>query len=154
MIIVQPQFTFILRHCLTFIAFSEMIQFTGNEGELVAASKFQELATPHKKKQKEIHGRGENFVEAEFFGIKKFNKLIEKHGDKCVGFRVFYGSREEDHSTDDIVLGKGKHTSRLIIVPVDAEGNNLIPAAEFGKKDAPGEDAMAGGPLCPTHCGK
>ncbi|CAG4991000.1 hypothetical protein DYBT9275_00656 [Dyadobacter sp. CECT 9275] len=130
------------------------MKFTGDEGELVTLSKVQELTVPHKKREKEFVGRQENFVEAEFFGINKFKKLMDAHGDKCVGFRVYYGNRQEDHSADEIVFGKGKNTSRLIIVPVDADGNDLVKGIRSGLKDAPQQQALTGGPICPRQCGQ
>lgn len=129
-----------------------MSKFTGEEGELISVTRVKELTHPHKKREKDFVGRGENFVQAEFFGLKKFNKLIEKYGDKCAGFRVYYGNQLEEHGQEKIVFGKGKTTSRLIIVPVGADGVDLLSEGGLGFKDAQ-EEAMAGGPLCPRQCG-
>ena len=132
--------------------------FTGKEGKLISAEQAQRITSPHLKKEREILARGENFVKAEFFGIHTFNDLINMHGQNCVGFRVYYGvSDEEDNATEldatDIKREK-KPTSRLVIVPVDANGRDLTSSAQLGgMKDMPAqEEVMVGGPVCPRHC--
>ena len=133
-----------------------MSKFTGNEGELVTASVVKELISPFQTKERAIKERKDNLVHAEFFGIKAFQKLINQHENKCVGFRVYYGTREEDHSGDEPVIGKGGlPTPRLIIIPVDCDGNDLTSEINSGIKDmAPNAQALMGGPLCPHVCGK
>ncbi|MDQ6479650.1 hypothetical protein [Dyadobacter sp. LHD-138] len=129
-----------------------MAKFTGHEGRLISSLEIKSLTEPHHAKEKEIASRGENYIKAEFFGIHTFNKLIQSYGESCVGFRVYYGNREEDHNGDEPVIGKGKPTSRLIIVPVSADGKDITKG--MGLKDMPNgdDDGMTGGPVCPNHC--
>lgn len=128
-----------------------MVKFSGNEGRLISSLQVKELTSPHHALEKNIKARGENFIQAEFFGLNTFKKLIDPLGKDCVGFRVYYGAQDEDHDGEEIVMGKGKHTSRLIIVPVDANGRDISRGASL--KDMPAsDDAMAGGPTCPSHC--
>lgn len=129
-----------------------MAKFTGNEGRLISSSEAKKFTDPHHALEKNIKARGENFIQAEFFGINTFNQLIEPFKKTCVGFRVYYGARSEDHEGDEPVIGEGKHTSRLIIVPVGADGKDL--SSGIGLKDMPAQnDAMIDGPLCPRQCG-
>ncbi len=128
-----------------------MTKFNGSEGRLISSLEVHELTRPHHALEKKIKARGENFIQAEFFGLSTFKKLIDPLGSACVGFRVYYGAQQEDHDGHEVVVGKGKHTSRLIIVPVDANGKDISKSA--GLKDMPAsDDAMAGGPTCPSHC--
>lgn len=140
--------------------FMENRRFTGKEGELVSAETAIRLTRQFQARQKEILERGDQFVRAEFFGIHTFNELISMHGDRCAGFRVYYGLREEeeeDASAESSVSGREKirkPTSRLIIVPVDEHGNDLTSSAQSGGlKDMPAmKEVMLGGPLCPSQC--
>lgn len=128
---------------------------TGYEGELITASRAQELTEPYQKRERDLECRKDNLVHAEFFGLHLFKKLIDQYGDRCVGFRVYYGLRTEDHSGSRPVFGSGRDTSRLVIIPVDSEGDDILTETKLGLKDmaAPAE-AMAGGPICPHVCGK
>jgi hypothetical protein len=83
-------------------------RFTGQEGKLISASEAQELTIPHQKKERYFTDKGENYVRAEFFGIHTFNQLIKLHGDNCVGFRVYYGLRDEEEE-DDTKTKKSKN---------------------------------------------
>ncbi|TDE16746.1 hypothetical protein [Dyadobacter psychrotolerans] len=131
------------------------VMFDGSEGEIIFSSAANTLKSVHQKKKSEItKGNSENYVEAEFFGLNTFNKLMESYKGQAVGFRVYYGSRWEEHQKDEVIVreeGKGKKTSRLIIVPVDAYGRDL--ASPIGIKDNEGSpSALANGPLCPHKC--
>jgi len=127
--------------------------FDGTEGEIILADDAKKIKDVHQKKKGEIsRGGSDNYVEAEFFGIKKFYDLIKPYGDQCVGFRVYHGNTWENHKGKDVEVtqeGKGKRTARVVIVPVDQFGNDLRPA--IGSKD-PNGSALAKGPLCPTSC--
>jgi hypothetical protein len=132
-------------------------KFTGKEGQLISAEQAMELTRPHLGKERDILSRGENFVKAEFFGIHTFNELIKIHGDNCVGFRVYYGVRDEDDNSANEranVRAEKKPTARLVIVPVDPYGNDLTKSAQLrGLKDMPADkEVMVGGPICPRHC--
>jgi len=143
-----------------------MPQYKGTEGELISIKEAKKYTCAHIDCKDPKHDH--NPVEAEFFGLKTFKKLLKECGGKPVGFRVYYGLRHEDHSEDpcerSVELG-GKPTPRLIIVPVDASGveltglhtarayKNMNP--EAGLKDMSEEDegkAMANGPTCPRFC--
>lgn len=141
-------------------------KYTGKEGKLISAADATALTEPHLSREREIIKRGENFVKAEFFGIHTFNELIGMHGENCIGFRVYYGLRdEEDNSMDrkdnaaeeQEISGrkdKKKPTSRLIVVPVGRDGRDLTKTAQLGgMKDMPADrEVMVGGPVCPRHC--
>ncbi|MCE6990463.1 hypothetical protein [Dyadobacter sp. CY323] len=132
-------------------------RFTGKEGSIISAEQAQKLIEPHLSKERTITANGENFVKAEFFGIHTFNQLMGKHGDNCVGFRIYYGvGEDEDNSLEKVENSKyeKKPTSRLIIVPVDENGRDLTKTAQLGgMKDMPAEgEVMVGGPICPRHC--
>lgn len=129
-------------------------RFTGREGQLISAAAAQELTIPHQKRERDFTARGENYVKAEFFGIHTFNELIKLHGDNCVGFRVYYGLRDEEEDDDTKTLKHKKPTPRLVLVPVDGDGNDIIRTAQTGGlKDMPAQgEAMTGGPLCPRQC--
>jgi hypothetical protein len=128
-------------------------RFTGREGQLISALKAQELTTPHQKREHDFAARGETYVKAEFFGIHTFNELIKLHGDNCVGFRVYYGLRDEEEDDDSKKVKVKKPTPRLVLVPVDEDGNDIMRAQTGGLKDMPTQGgAMTGGPLCPRQC--
>jgi hypothetical protein len=134
-----------------------MPKYTGNEGSIIPSSQIKKLRESHKKHGKDQEKNGHHFIESEFFGLETFKKLLEKCGGEPVGFRVFYGNRNEDRGGKEPVEdASGKPTPRIIIIPVDAEGNNLM-----GGKTAPGhkdgdsdEDGggMGDGPTCPQWC--
>ncbi|MCE7066461.1 hypothetical protein [Dyadobacter sp. CY326] len=133
-------------------------RFTGKEGQLISADEALLITAPFQKREREIMSRGENYVKAEFFGIHTFNELIRSHGDDCVGFRMYYGLSDEEEDTLDTKAELGRRavrpTSRLVLVPVDADGNDLIRSAQMGGlKDMPTQKkVMKGGPLCPSQC--
>ena len=127
--------------------------FTGDEGKIIQTSDANKLKEVHKKKKEQIIKDGkDNYIEAEFFGLNTFNKLMDTFKPDCVGFRVYYGSRMEKHDGAKVEAtsdNSGKNTSRLIIVPVDKYGNDLrLPR---GMKDGEGT-GMAYGPTCPHNC--
>ncbi|GGM99610.1 hypothetical protein GCM10010967_36980 [Dyadobacter beijingensis] len=131
----------------------ETKRFTGREGRLISVSEAQELTHPHQKKERDFTARGENYVKAEFFGIHTFNELIKLHGENCVGFRVYYGLRDEEEDDDSKTEKSKKPTPRLVLVPVDEDGKDIMRAAAGGLKDMPVQGgAMTGGPLCPRQC--
>lgn len=129
------------------------VVFTGDEGEIILAADAKKIKSGHQKRKDDIiRGGTDNYVEAEFFGLNTFKKLIDTFKDECVGFRVYHGSRHEEHSGKDVRISKegaGKRTSRVVIVPVDQYGNDL--RSPIGLKDGSGT-AMANGPLCPSNC--
>ena len=144
-----------------------MPQYKGTEGELISIKDAQRYTCEHVDCKDPDHDH--HFVEAEFFGLKTFKQLLKECGGKPVGFRVYYGIRHEDHSSDDpCECSKeegGKPTRRLIIVPVDANGTELTGLntvrakqkyidTESGLKDmpAPAGQALANGPTCPHYC--
>jgi hypothetical protein len=140
-------------------------KYTGHEGRLIPAERASRITTPHQNREKEIMGRGETFVKAEFFGIHTFNELIAAHGKNCVGFRVYYGVGDEEDEHEEAIAAADKtrkQASRLVIVPVDENGKDLISSSigfgsssssAGGLKDMPAEkEVMVGGPLCPRHC--
>ena len=131
------------------------VMFDGTEGQIILSDDANKIKQVHQKRRKSIEKENtDNYVEAEFFGLKTFNKLIEAYKDDCVGFRVYYGNRWENHNDGKVEVseeGRGKKTSRLVIVPVDAYGRDL--AAPIGIKDQEGSpSALANGPLCPHKC--
>jgi hypothetical protein len=138
--------------------FKAMPKYTGTEGQLISAREAKLFAKSHQGVREQIVKGGRNYVEAEFFGLETFRKLIEGCNGKPVGFRVYYGLRDEDHDGDEPVVtanGKGKPTQRLIIVPVDADGVDLSGLVTVGgHKDMPTDDgqALVNGPICPRHC--
>jgi hypothetical protein len=129
------------------------IMFDGTEGEIILAADANKIKQVHQRNRKTIEkGNTDNYIESEFFGLKTFNKLIAAYKDECVGFRVYYGNTWENHKDGKVEVseeGKGKKTSRLVIVPVDAYGKDLRPP--MGLKD-PSGGAVANGPVCPSHC--
>ncbi|CAG5070987.1 hypothetical protein DYBT9623_03308 [Dyadobacter sp. CECT 9623] len=134
-------------------------KFTGREGQLISAEQALEIINPHLDRERDILGRGDNFVKAEFFGLHTFKDLISLYEESCVGFRVYYGVRdEEDNSIDEKFVASRRNeikpTPRLVIVPVDARGNDLTKTARLGgmKDMAAEKEAMVGGPVCPRHC--
>jgi hypothetical protein len=146
--------------------FTVMPQYRGTEGKLIPVKEVRKYTCEHVDCQDPSNDH--NFIEAEFFGLKTFKKLLKECGGSPVGFRVYYGIRHEDHSGGDArECSKdtgGKPTSRLFIVPVDAHGMELTGIHSVrgkksndpgsGLKDMPEGDgnAMGGGPLCPTLC--
>ncbi|MCF2486809.1 hypothetical protein [Dyadobacter sp. CY347] len=133
-------------------------KFTGKEGQLISAEQALRITEPFQRREQEITLRGENYVKAEFFGIHTFNELMSIHGETCVGFRVYYGITEEEghNAGEKQMLAKGtkRPTARLVLIPVDAHGNDLTKSARLsGMKDMPArKEAMTGGPLCPHQC--
>jgi hypothetical protein len=131
----------------------EKVVFTGEEGEILLAADAKKIKDAHQSRKREIiKGGKDNYVEAEFFGLKTFKRLIENFQDDAVGFRVYYGNRNENHDREEMKMNdevNGKRTSRVIIVPVDKFGNDLRPPV--GLKDGSGY-ALGNGPLCPNNC--
>ncbi len=132
-----------------------MPKYTGKEGSIIPASQIKKLRDNHTLLGKEQEAKGHHYIESEFFGLETFKTLLEGCGGKAVGFRVFYGNRNENREGKAPVEDpKGKPTPRIIIIPVDAEGNNLM-----GKKSTPGlkdekdeGGGMGDGPTCPQWC--
>lgn len=144
-----------------------MPKYDGTEGQLIPARDAKVLTTRHQNFREQIVKDGRNYVEAEFFGLETFKKLLDQCEGEPVGFRVYYGLRDEDHNGEKPIVsadGKGKATSRLFIVPVDADGTDLsgivhvgsfkdLPAQGGGHKDMPSQgQVMVGGPICPRLC--
>lgn len=134
-------------------------KFTGKEGQLISAEQALDIIKPHLGREREILGRGDNFVKAEFFGLHTFKDLINLYEESCVGFRVYYGVKDEEDNSENEKLSAGrrgekKPTARLVIVPVDAYGHDLTKTARLGgiKDMAAEKEAMVGGPVCPRHC--
>lgn len=132
----------------------ETKRFTGQEGRLISVLEAQELTQPHQKRERDFTARGENYVKAEFFGLQTFNDLIKLHGENCVGFRVYYGLRDEEEDDDSKTERSKRPTPRLVLVPVDEDGHDIMRSAQAGGlKDMPvSGGAMTGGPLCPRQC--
>ncbi|SDE27513.1 hypothetical protein SAMN04487996_104231 [Dyadobacter soli] len=134
-----------------------MAKYTGQEGQLISAREAKLFTTNHQNVKELIEKDGKNYVEAEFFGLETFNKLLKGCGGKPIGFRIYYGLREENHDEDEPIVtsgGKGRPTPRLVIVPVDADGQELSGLTTIGgHKDMPSDgQAMANGPICPRRC--
>ena len=142
-----------------------MPKYKGTEGELISIEDANKYTCAHVDCKHPDHE--DNFVEAEFFGLKTFNKLLDECGGKPVGFRVYYGIRHEDRSKNTPIECSeeegGKPTPRLIIVPVDANGKDLtgLNSARGIKIDsnegsramsAVKGKALANGPQCPSFC--
>lgn len=145
-----------------------MPKYKGDEGELISVKDAKSYTCEHVDCKDPKHGH--HFVEAEFFGLKKFNQLMEECGGEPVGFRVYYGISHEDHSgSKPSVCKKGdkgaEPTSRLIIVPVDKDGKELTGLdtvrgnkkatdSGAGLKDMPPSPGkvLSRGPLCPSEC--
>ena len=138
-----------------------MPKYRGSEGKLVPASEAKKITGLYQNRKDHKEKPDFNYVEAEFFGLEKFQQLLRECGGKPVGFRVYYGFRHEDHSGLEPIEATGekggKNTPRLVIIPVDAQGADLTGAVRVGgmKDDAEeeGGNALIGGPLCPKHCG-
>ena len=115
-------------------------KFTGDEGKFVSAAAASKLAERYQTKQKEESKKAGTFTEAQFFGSKQLQKLMKKDG--CVGLR-FYFAKTEDKEVSE----------QLVVVAVDANGKDLT-STRMGLKDMPvvGDDALTGGPCCPSHC--
>jgi hypothetical protein len=134
-----------------------MPKYTGMEGQLISAREAKLFTTNHQKVKEQIVKDGKNYVEAEFFGLETFNRLLKGCNGKPVGFRVYYGLRDENHDGEDPIIttdGKGKPTPRLIIVPVDADGTELSGLTTIGgHKDMPMDgEVLVNGPICPRRC--
>jgi hypothetical protein len=115
-------------------------KFTGEEGKFIpAADAKQYTARFHKKREKEGK-QPSSYTEAQFFGKKQLQKLLDKDG--CVGLRFYFGASGQDAFDDE-----------LVIVAVNADGVDLT-SARIGLKDMPAadEDVLAGGPTCPHNC--
>ena len=63
-------------------------------------------------------------------------------------------SSDEEEDDDTQTKKSKKPTPRLVLVPVDADGKDIIRTAQLGGlKDMPtGGEAMTGGPLGPRQC--
>ncbi|WAC10017.1 hypothetical protein [Dyadobacter pollutisoli] len=136
-----------------------MPQYRGTEGQLISVREAKVFTKRHQSSREDVIRAGKNYVEAEFFGLETFQQLLKECGGKPVGFRVYYGVREEDHENDEPVVciegdGKGKSTPRLIIVPVDAQGVDLSGLMSVGgHKDMPADGkVLVNGPICPRSC--
>lgn len=132
-----------------------MPKYTGKEGSIIPASQIKKLRENHKRQGKEQEAKGHHYIESEFFGLETFKKLLDRCGGEPVGFRVFYGNRNENRDGKaPIEDPKGKPTPRIIIIPVDANGNNLMgKKSAMGIKDGNEEDGgMGDGPTCPQWC--
>lgn len=137
-----------------------MLKYKGSEGKLVPAKEAKKITGLYQNHKDYKDKPGFNYVEAEFFGLEKFQQLMQECSGTPVGFRVYYGFRQEDHSGIEPIEAtgdKGKHTPRLVIIPVDSQGVDLTGLTRVGAmKDDSEEDgsALIGGPLCPKNCGR
>ncbi len=115
-------------------------RFTGEEGTFISSTKAAEFTGRfHEQKQKEGLEPG-SYVEAQFYGNKQLQKLMEKDG--CVGLRFYRGTSEDKELNEQI-----------LVVAVNADGKDLT-RTRVGLKDMPAgdDDALAGGPCCPHNC--
>ncbi len=113
---------------------------TGEEGTFISSAKAAEFTGRfHDQKKKEGLEPG-SYVEAQFYGNKQLQKLMNKDG--CVGLRFYRGTSEDKELNEQIV-----------VVAVNAEGKDLT-RTRVGLKDMPvdDDDALAGGPCCPHEC--
>ncbi|NIJ53530.1 hypothetical protein [Dyadobacter arcticus] len=136
-----------------------MPQYRGTEGDLISVKEAKLFTARHQEQREAIEREGaNNYVEAEFFGLETFKQLLDECGGEPVGFRVYYGLRNEIHSDGEPEVDeKGKPTPRLIIVPVDSHGVDLtgLVSVGGGLKDMAAEaKAMGNGPVCPHICGR
>ncbi|PWJ57154.1 hypothetical protein CLV98_10874 [Dyadobacter jejuensis] len=132
-----------------------MPKYTGKEGKLLPAKQIKSLLEGHKKQREDQESRGHHFIESEFFGLETFKHMLEKCGGNPVGFKVYYGNQLENREGKEPMPDvNGRPTSRIIIVPVDADGNNLMGGKTLpGHKDADDDgEAMGDGPTCPHYC--
>ena len=115
-------------------------KFTGDEGKFVSAVVASKLTERYQNNQEENKKKPGTFTEAQFFGSRQLQKLMKKDG--CVGLR-FYFAKTEDKEVSD----------QLVVVAVDVDGKDLT-SSRIGLKDmpAPDDDALTGGPCCPSHC--
>ena len=115
-------------------------KFTGEEGKFVSAAAASELTERYQKKRKDAREKPGTFTEAQFFGNKQLQKLMQKDG--CVGLR-FYFAKTKDKEISD----------QLVVVAVDASGRDLT-SQRLGLKDMPArdDDALTDGPCCPHDC--
>ena len=113
---------------------------TGEEGKFISSTQAAQFTGRfHAKKKKEGHEAG-TYVEAQFYGNKQLQKLMQKEG--CVGLRFYFAVSEDKELADQIV-----------VVAVDANGKDLT-RTRVGLKDMPAgdDDALSGGPCCPHNC--
>ncbi|WP_025762430.1 hypothetical protein [Dyadobacter tibetensis] len=132
-----------------------MPKYTGTEGRILPSAQVKKLLENHKSKRGDQEKSGSHYIESEFFGLETFEKLLKNCGGKAVGFKVYYGNQLENRDGKQPKEDpKGKPTSRVVIIPVDAEGNNLMGGKQApGMKDADDDGgAMGDGPTCPHYC--
>ena len=119
----------------------DITKLTGQEGKFISSTKAAGFTSRfHEKMKRDGHQHG-SYVEAQFYGKKQLQKLMEKEG--CVGLRFYRGLSEDKELNDQIV-----------VVAVDANGKDLT-RTRIGLKDMPvgdDDDALADGPCCPHNC--
>ncbi len=114
-------------------------RFTGEEGKFISSTQAAELTGRFREKKEKEGMKPGTYVEAQFYGNKKLQKLMKKDG--CVGLRIYFGVSKDKELADHVV-----------IVAVDAQGRDLT-RTRIGLKDMPAEvDALAEGPCCPHNC--
>jgi hypothetical protein len=116
------------------------IKLTGEEGQFISSAEAARFTGRYHAKKKSEGQQPGTYVEAQFYGKKQLQKLMDKEG--CVGLRFYLGHSEDKELNDHIV-----------VVAVNAEGKDLT-RTRVGLKDMPAgdDDALAGGPCCPHNC--
>ncbi|GHB59974.1 hypothetical protein [Persicitalea jodogahamensis] len=115
-------------------------KFTGEEGKFVTATDASKLTERFQSTQREDKKKPGTFTEAQFFGNKQLQKLMQKDG--CVGLRFYFAKTDAKEISE-----------QLVVVAVDADGRDIT-SSRIGLKDMPAgeDDALTDGPCCPHHC--
>lgn len=86
-------------------------------------------------------------MRSEFFGINNIKQLLDTPG--CVGIRVYHAKQRED------INGNNHLAPRVVLVGVDANGDDLVSEETDDMKDMPlgvGGSFLGRGPVCPPEC--
>lgn len=123
----------------------EFNSFDPNAGEVIPASKIQELISrTHEVKAKRGLKKKE-YVHSQFFGREKLEELLHNTGSECVGLRINF-----------VLEGENFDQLGAVIQAVDAKGN-VLPIRKahqnIGYRDGgDGGTGVYGGPKCPKTC--
>lgn len=128
-----------------------MSVFNAEAGSLVTPTDVHQFIDNHAQQQFNAGIRGEHRTTSEFFGADQIQRVLAQPG--VVGLRVYHARRWENADGSPAAPGTGTLAPRVILVGVDAQGNDVISAPDIAAQGGY-SIVLAIGPPCPPDCPK
>jgi hypothetical protein len=125
-----------------------MSAFHAEAGAFHAPDVIRPLLDNHHQQQVSAGQNAGEVVRSEFFGASHIQKVLAQPG--VTGVRAYHAKRWEDANGNPTKPGTGKLNPRVVLVGVDAKGNDVINNTKMAKT-APAM-MLAMGPVCPPDC--